>query len=71
MQEFFMDYGLWLLIGLLVLIGVIFLLAGRKASVDSPAAERPAVVEKEAAPIAAAIPEPVTLPRLLRPSPSR
>ena len=60
MQEFFMDYGLWLLIGLLVLIGAIFLLAGRKASVDSPAAERPALVEKEVAPTAAAIPEPVT-----------
>ncbi len=52
MQEFFMDYGLWLLIGLLVLIGVIFLLAGRKTSGNAPVAERPAVIEKEAAPIA-------------------
>lgn len=30
MQEFFIDYGLWLLIALLVIIGVIFLLSGRR-----------------------------------------
>lgn len=62
MQEFFMDYGLWLLIGLLILIGVIFLLAGRKSSVDALADDRPAVVEKEAVPIATDTSEPTASP---------
>ncbi len=30
MQEFFMDYGLWLLVGLLVVIALVFLLSGRR-----------------------------------------
>ena len=30
MQEFFIDYGLWLLIALLVIIGLVFLLSGRR-----------------------------------------
>ncbi|WP_066520016.1 hypothetical protein [Sphingobium cloacae] len=30
MQEFFIDYGLWLLIGLLIVIGLVFLLSGRR-----------------------------------------
>lgn len=34
MQEFFMDYGLWLLIALLIVIGVIFLLSGRGKAGD-------------------------------------
>ncbi|EQB14045.1 hypothetical protein [Sphingobium lactosutens] len=38
MQEFLMDYGLWLLIALLVLIGLVFLLSGKRTSdVDTPA----------------------------------
>jgi predicted flap endonuclease-1-like 5' DNA nuclease len=37
MQEFFMDYGLWLLVGLLVIIGLVFLLSGkRKSGIDAP-----------------------------------
>jgi predicted flap endonuclease-1-like 5' DNA nuclease len=36
MQEFFMDYGLWLLIGLLVVIGLVFLLSGKGKTADAP-----------------------------------
>jgi predicted flap endonuclease-1-like 5' DNA nuclease len=46
MQQFFIDYGLWLLIALLILIGVIFLLAGRKKSVDVAPVERSVEVEQ-------------------------
>ena len=46
MQQFFIDYGLWLLIALLILTGVIFLLAGRKKSVDVAPVERPVEVEQ-------------------------
>lgn len=53
MQEFFMDYGLWLLIGLLVLIGVVFLLTGRKASSTAPT-ERPSATERRVEASAAA-----------------
>jgi len=61
MQEFFMDYGLWLLIALLIVIGVIFLLAGRKGSADLPPVEAPAAERRETAQAAAAAPvvEPV------------
>lgn len=37
MQEFFADYGLWLLIALLVIIGLIFLLSGRSKDGGAPA----------------------------------
>ena len=60
MQEFFMDYGLWLLIGLLVLIGVVFLLSGRKTPIDNAPAERAPVVERQEPPVAPAA-EPVTV----------
>ncbi|WP_300398284.1 hypothetical protein [uncultured Sphingobium sp.] len=62
MQEFFMDYGLWLLIALLVLIGLVFLLSGkRKPDVETPADTTAPV---ETAPLAAAPPvaDPVTVP---------
>ncbi len=52
MQEFFMDYGLWLLIALLVIIGIVFLLSGRRKA-DIPADDdgaRAAPVERQAAP---------------------
>ncbi len=62
MQEFFMDYGLWLLIGLLILIGVIFLLVGRKTSTVAPGAEQSSVAVKEAAPVLAPAPEPAPPP---------
>lgn len=45
MQEFFADYGLWLLIALLVVIGLIFLLSGRKTSDAPPLAEAEPPVE--------------------------
>lgn len=60
MQEFFMDYGLWLLIGLLVLIGVVFLLSGRKTPIDNAPAERAPVVERQEPTVAPAA-EPVTV----------
>lgn len=62
MQEFFMDYGLWLLIGLLVLIGVVFLVAGRKTPIDAASVERPSVVEQAESPAAPAAAERVIAP---------
>lgn len=65
MQEFFMDYGLWLLIALLIVIGLVFLLTGRRTPIDAPPVETPAAVErKEAAPVVPAAPataEPVAV----------
>ncbi|BBF68441.1 hypothetical protein [Sphingomonas bisphenolicum] len=56
MQEFFMDYGLWLLVALLVIIALVFLLSGkRKAEQPVEPAALPAPV---AAPIAAPPPTP-------------
>ena len=58
MQEFFMDYGLWLLVGLLVIIGLVFLLSGKaKTKQVSP----PSAVEVETLPVAPAIVEPVVV----------
>jgi predicted flap endonuclease-1-like 5' DNA nuclease len=62
MQEFFMDYGLWLLVGLLVIIALVFLLSGkRKADAPVEPAEAPPVAAPTpyvdpiiAAPVAAA-----------------
>lgn len=52
MQQFFIDYGLWLLIGLLILIVLVFLLTGRKKVVDAAVAERPAeTAPREIAPV--------------------
>lgn len=49
MQEFFMDYGLWLLVGLLVIIGLVFLVSGKgKGSEGAP----PTAVEAESHPVA-------------------
>ncbi|WP_150290192.1 hypothetical protein [Sphingobium estronivorans] len=58
MQEFFMDYGLWLLIALLIVIGVVFLLSGRKGSTEAPVVE----AKQPAAPLAAAPVVPVAPP---------
>jgi predicted flap endonuclease-1-like 5' DNA nuclease len=49
MQEFFMDYGLWLLIGLLVIIALVFLLSGKRKA-DEPIA--PSATPEPVAPIA-------------------
>ena len=66
MQEFFMDYGLWLLIALLVIIGLVFLLSGkRKPDLDAPV-EPAAPVEQ---PLAAA-PPPLADPAAVPPSPA-
>ncbi|MDV5825403.1 hypothetical protein [Sphingobium naphthae] len=66
MQEFFMDYGLWLLIALLVIIGLVFLLSGkRKPDLDAPV-EPAALVEQ---PLAAA-PPPLADPVAVPPSPA-
>ncbi|QGP79558.1 hypothetical protein [Sphingobium sp. CAP-1] len=64
MQEFFMDYGLWLLVALLVVIVLIFLLSG-KGKADAPAepAAPPAPASLVSEPVKAAsvvaAPEPV------------
>ncbi|MDX3899073.1 MAG: hypothetical protein QHC40_00905 [Sphingobium sp.] len=56
MQEFFADYGLWLLIALLVVIGLIVLLTGRKPSADEPvAAPTPETAAEAAAPPATVV----------------
>ena len=66
-----MDYGLWLLIGLLVIIGLVFLLSGKDKAQDAPQdiaptppAQTPpaALVEPTPAPPIAAPVEPVAAP---------
>lgn len=59
MQEFFINYGLWLLIALLVLIGLIFLLSGRKGSAATSADSSAPVEKAEVIPPAAAVQAPV------------
>ncbi|MEA3543552.1 MAG: hypothetical protein U9R77_15745 [Pseudomonadota bacterium] len=62
MQEFFMDYGLWLLIALLVLIGLVFLLSGkRKPDLDAPG-EPAAPVEQPLATAPPPLADPVAVP---------
>lgn len=53
-MQFFTDYGLWLLIALLVIIGIVFLLSGRSKPAEPPIAE----VKSSAAPVAATPPAP-------------
>ncbi|WP_336969508.1 hypothetical protein [Sphingobium aromaticiconvertens] len=59
MQEFFADYGLWLLIALLILIGLIFLLSGR--SKDNAPAKVEKTIETSPLPAAAIAPEPIAV----------
>lgn len=59
MQEFFADYGLWLLIALLVVIGLIFLLSGR--SKDNGPAKVEKTIEASPPPAAAIAPEPIAV----------
>ncbi|WP_176592348.1 hypothetical protein [Sphingobium sp. EM0848] len=73
MQEFFMDYGLWLLIALLVIIGVVFLLSGRKRPAEPPVAETrqapaPVAAPPVAAPAAPAPPPPAPEPVEIAPA---
>ena len=69
MQEFFMDYGLWLLIALLIVIGLMFLLTGRKKPADMAApVEQPAAAERrEAAPAAPVVPTAPVAPETAEP----
>lgn len=61
MQQFFIDYGLWLLVALLILIGLVFLVAGRGKSSATVVEEASEVVEpRQAVPIAPAVAEPET-----------
>lgn len=61
MQEFFMDYGLWLLIGLLVLIGAVFLLSGRKGMDVSSAGTVAQASKEEVPPPPAPVSEPAAI----------
>ena len=62
MQEFFMDYGLWLLVALLVIIALVFLLAGRGKNAVT-GAEATAVTTTHEAEASAAVPAaPITPP---------
>ncbi|AOF96196.1 hypothetical protein [Sphingobium sp. RAC03] len=58
MQEFFMDYGLWLLVGLLVIIGLVFLLSGKSKTkeVAPPVAVEVETIPVAAVPVAAPVP---------------
>lgn len=79
MQEFFMDYGLWLLIALLVVIGIVFLLSGKRKSTASEAgaAETPPpattpvpaepMIEPAVAPVVAT-PDPIPVARPAEPA---
>ena len=64
MQEFFMDYGLWLLIALLVIIGIVFLLSGRnrpgEPSIppESKQAAASVAVPPVSVPVETVVPEP-------------
>ena len=70
MQEFFMDYGLWLLVALLVIIALVFLLAGRRKA-DDPGAETQAITQATEAEAPAPIPAaPVRAPVAAPPAPS-
>lgn len=61
MQEFIIDYGLWLLIALLLIIGIIFLLSGRrKADQADDTVPIPPVEQKSAS--LAAPPPPAPAP---------
>lgn len=69
MQEFFADYGLWLLVALLVIIGLIFLLSGRsKDSAPVPADEVEPSVMAATPPQTIAV-EPVAPESVAPPSP--
>ncbi|EQB02738.1 putative flap endonuclease-1-like 5' DNA nuclease [Sphingobium wenxiniae] len=63
MQEFFIDYGLWLLIALLVIIGIVFLLSGRQKADQADDAASAAPVERKPASLASpSAPKPVAEP---------
>ena len=77
MQEFFMDYGLWLLIALLVIIGIVFLLSGRNRPSEPsiPAESKPVTAPVAAPPLSVPVetiaPEPVMAAPAAVPSPTR
>jgi predicted flap endonuclease-1-like 5' DNA nuclease len=74
MQEFFMDYGLWLLIALLVVIVLVFLFSGRgKAAAEESPAEpvaQSSPLPKAEEPVSAlAVPQPAPVPADPMPAP--
>jgi predicted flap endonuclease-1-like 5' DNA nuclease len=73
MQEFFMDYGLWLLIALLVVIVLVFLFSGRGRAAAEELPAEPVVqsspLSKAEEPVSAlAVPQPA--PALADPTPA-
>ncbi|HKT77164.1 MAG TPA: hypothetical protein VJQ78_10560 [Sphingobium sp.] len=81
MQQFFIDNGLWLLIALLIVIGVVFLLSGRRKAADVTPAETVApietmapvetvAVERQAAPVAPVAAAPVAPAPVAVPAPA-
>jgi len=58
MQEFFIDYGLWLLIALLIIIGIVFLLSGRQKADQADDAASAGPVEQKPASLASTPPPP-------------
>lgn len=72
MQEFFMDYGLWLLVALLVVIALVFLLSGKKKA-DGPVESVAPVVappEPAAVPPVPLMAEPAAIAPLVEPQPA-
>ncbi|MFZ2996502.1 hypothetical protein [Sphingobium sp.] len=70
MQEFFMDYGLWLLIGLLVIIGLVFLLSGKGKGADAAPSIAPEAQPETPSPPAAIIDTTPIASPLTPPSPA-
>jgi predicted flap endonuclease-1-like 5' DNA nuclease len=68
MQEFFVDYGLWLLIALLVVIGLVFLLSGRAKGGETSAVDKG--VDTTPPPVVAPAPQPASVATPPEPSAS-
>ncbi|EZP72066.1 hypothetical protein BV96_02198 [Sphingomonas paucimobilis] len=64
MQEFLMDYGLWLLVGLLIIIALVFLLGGRRKGDVPGESASVAATPPEAAPIATQAAAPLSAPAI-------
>jgi predicted flap endonuclease-1-like 5' DNA nuclease len=62
MSEFFAEYGLWLLIALLVVIVLVFLLAGRKRDADTGEPPAASFVDRTMPPPAAVAAAPLAQP---------
>jgi predicted flap endonuclease-1-like 5' DNA nuclease len=69
MQEFFTDYGLWLLLALLVVIGLIVLLSGSSRKTGAVPSEEPLPVDDITAPTIMVAPEAAALVGVTTPAP--